>query len=340
MRRPAVIIATLACALFLLLPGTHAAATSPAPPGQASGVALQAGSLADISKSEATADSSSPSAHASAIRLQGQPLLNLGGTQTGDGENGGALVDSEGALPARLQVAPWHAAVRGSGGPARESKSSAALLRATVPNQASAAVLTSNSEASHTEHQSRGTALSDGLNVAAGSSKLVVLHSEAAAEGQGRSYLVGVNDTQIGADDPVGKSPLCALQAPSLLALSCLTASGGAAAAAGEATTSTAEVARVTPAPDALRLLNPLVAISTAASAGPSVTLPGAPAAAAAETVRSTGELGPAVTQTGGEATGQLPRTGTNMLPSLMSALAILGGGLGLRRLRPRAAAG
>lgn len=343
MRRHANIIAAAACGLFLLSPPlARAAAPVPAPPGQASGVALQAGSLLDISKTDATAESTSPSAQASVVRVQGQPLLNLGGTQKGDGETGGALVDSGATLPAQVQVAPWHASARGSSGPNRQAASSAAVARADIPNAASVGVLTTQSKASYTEQQSSGTAVSEGVSLKlANAGQVTVLHSEVASEGRGHAYLLGVNDTHIGTDEQLGRSPLCALNAPSLLAVSCLTASGGAAApAAGAIAGGTAEVARVAPAVPALNLLNPLVAISTAATSGRGgagllAASAASPVMAPAETSRSATQSPPAV-----QPAAQLPRTGADMVPSLVTAVAALLGGAGLRRFRRRPPAG
>ena len=340
MRRSVLITAAAACALLLVSPlAANAAVSTPAPPGHASGVALQAGSLLDVSKTDATADSGSPTAQASVVRLQGQPLLHLGGTQKGDGEAGGALVDSGTSLPAHLEVAPWHAAASGSHGPARHALASAALARVTVPKVAGAAVLSSKSEASHTDEKSTGTAISDGATLGLlDAVRVVLLHSEVASEGRGHSYLVGVNDTQIGTDDQLGHSPLCALNAPSLLALSCLTASGGAATpGTGGVTNAAAEVARVTPAASALSLLNPVAAISTASSSGLASAAPATPLplVAAAETSRTANPPASATVSTTGHA-GQLPRTGTSPAPTLAAGVAALVAGLGLRRGRRR----
>src|SRR5207248_4628358 len=74
---------------------------------------VQTCALPIFSKTGATADSGAPSADASVVRLGGQPLLGLGGTQSGDGEAAGSLLDTGTSLPARVQVAPWHAEADG-----------------------------------------------------------------------------------------------------------------------------------------------------------------------------------------------------------------------------------
>jgi len=76
MRRHALLITVPVRAAALVLgPVAARADVVPAPPGSASAVAAQVGSLLDISKTGATADSGAPSADASVVRLGGQPLL-------------------------------------------------------------------------------------------------------------------------------------------------------------------------------------------------------------------------------------------------------------------------
>src|SRR5437588_8223088 len=111
MRRHKFLIAVPICAAALgVAPAAAWADLIPAPPAAASGVAAQVGSLLDISRTGATADSGAPAAQASVVRLGGEPLLGLGGSQTGDGATGGSLLDTGASLPARAQVAPWHPA--------------------------------------------------------------------------------------------------------------------------------------------------------------------------------------------------------------------------------------
>src|SRR5258705_6032785 len=118
MRRHVLLIALPACTAVLgLAPVAARADVVPAPPGHASGVAAQVGSLLDISKTGATADSGAPSAEASVLRLGGQPLLNLGGTQHGDGATGGSLLDPRNSLPPRPPAGPPPAPPRRPPGP-------------------------------------------------------------------------------------------------------------------------------------------------------------------------------------------------------------------------------
>jgi len=147
MRRPILYAAVPACALLVFSPFAAKADVSvPAPPGRASAVAAQVGSLIDISKTSAVADQTTPTADASVIRIGGQTLLGLGGSQQGDGEKKGALLDTGASNPIRVEVAPWAAAVDHTAGPTRHSKAGAALARASVANVVKAALLHSESE--------------------------------------------------------------------------------------------------------------------------------------------------------------------------------------------------
>jgi hypothetical protein len=339
LRRSLLLITPAAGVLTLAPVAAHADVVVPAPPGQASGVAAQVGSLLDLSRTGASAGAGAPSAQASVIDLAGQPLLGLGGSQTGDGDSGGALADTGASLPAQVQVAPWHAAASGTGTATRQSTSSAAVGRAALPGVATAGVLTSHSQASATDRQSTATAVTDGADLGLlDSLHVVVLHSEVDSAGQGHSYLASLNGTEIGTDQELGASPLCALNAPGLLGLSCLTATGG-------LTGGAANLATVTPALDALAVLNPVSAFTASASSGaapsPVAITPApapAPAVDSSETSRGLTPAAnpPAGTAIAGQEAGTLPRTGAPAASLAGTAFALLLSGMGLRRFRPR----
>jgi hypothetical protein len=334
MRRHLLFAAAPACALLVFSPFTAKADVSvPAPPGRASAVAAQVGSLIDISKTGAIADEKTPSADASVVRINGQTLLGLGGSQKGDGQQNGALIDTGASNPIRVEVAPWAAAVEGTAGPTRHSKAGAALARAQVANVVRAALLHSESEASWTDTKSTGSAFSNGVEVSLLEAvNVVLLHSEVNTEGKGHSYLVGLNGNEIGTDTQLGDSPLCALTLPSLLSLSCLTAEGGKGTpvAPGTPSNAAAEVAKADPAIDAAKLIDPVDVFTASSSFGsgaaPIVTLPAAPApVAAAEESRAA--AAPAAAPA-----AALPRTGAALAGLSISGLAALLGGSLLRR--------
>lgn len=332
MRRTTVLKALPAClAVLALAPVAARADVIPAPPGRAEGVAAQVGSLLDVSKTGATADSGAPSADASVVRLGGEPLLGLGGSQQGDGSSAGSLLDTGASLPARIELGPWQASADGTHTATRHARGSAAVARAGVPDVVGAAVLASDSEATHTDQRSSGTAVTDGVRLnALDIARLVLLHSEARSDGQGHSYLVGLNGTELGTDEQLGASPLCALDAAGLASLSCLTASGG-----NGAEDAVAQVLGVTPALEALAALDPVAAFTTSATSGA-----GTPAAAAGlpavegEAVRAVAAEAAAPAATAQPASA-LPRTGAAVASLAAIALALLLIGFALRRFRP-----
>ena len=301
-------------------------------------MAAQVGSLVDVSRTGATADSGTASSEASVIRITEHPLFGLGGSQQGDGQTDGSLLDTQSSLPARVQVAPWKASASGSGSATRKANSSAAVARADVPDIAQAGVLTSDSEASHTDQRSGGTAVTDGFQLGIlDAIRLVLLHSEVSSEGGGHSYLVGLNGTEIGTDEQLGASPLCALNAPGLLSLSCLSASGGGSGTAGGVGDAAAQVAEVTPALEVLSILDPVAAFTSSATSGTGTTteVPDAIAPQGTETARATSPAADATSGVGGAA---LPRTGATIASLAALATALLLFGLALRRFRLRPA--
>jgi hypothetical protein len=324
-------IAIPACVVgFALAPVAARADVIPAPPGQASGVAAQVGSLLDVSRTGATADSGAPSAEASVVRLGGEPLLDLGGSQEGDGATGGSLLDTGATLPARVQAAPWQASADGSHGATRHARGSAAVARADLPDVVTAGVLTSDSEATHTDRRSTGTAVTDGFQLGVlDAIRLVLLHSDVSTEGDGHSYLVGLNGTEIGTEDQLGNSPLCALDAAGLASLSCLTSSGG-----NGAESPVAQVAALTPAIEALAVVNPVAAFTTSAASGDASPVAAAPVTAPVVEGEAARAAAPEPAATNNAQASALPRTGTAVASLAGLAVALLIMGFALRRFR------
>src|SRR5690349_13217597 len=168
MRRSILSAAAPACLLIGLAPvaAPVAASAEPAPVGQATATAAQVSSLVSISSTGAKADQSASEAKAAVISVGGQPILGTGGNQATEGESGGALLDTGDKIPARLQVAPWHATAKGSASSAhRSSHGEAALARLDVPGAAKVGLLTSDAHADHSTDKSTGTSVSDGVNL-------------------------------------------------------------------------------------------------------------------------------------------------------------------------------
>ena len=333
MRRYVLYAAVPAC-LLLGLPAAARAAV--APPGSATATALSVGSVAGVSTTGAAADSNTAGARASVVEVGGAPVLGTGGSQASTGQSGGALLDTGDALPAQAQVAPWRAAASGSAADStRSSTASAAAARAEVPEVAKLGVLQSQSSAEHRSGKSIGAGSSDALELSlADIAHLTLLHSDVRSEGGGHSYLVGLNGTEIGTDEQFGQ--LCAVKAADLVALSCLTASGG---LAGGVIGGSAEVLGVSSPLAAV--LDPVTAFSTTATSGngaPAVLGATETSAAPAETARSaTPAAAPTRTaDTAGSVLGALPRTGMAMAALAAAALAALLSGAALRLLGRR----
>ena len=326
MRRTLLFAAAPACLLIGLSP--TAASALDAPGGSASATAAQVSDLVGISSTGAHADSTKAQAEAAVIKVGGQPLLGTGGSASSDGDHGGALLDTGATGPIRAQVAPWHTKASGMAGAThRTSTASAALARAEVPDAVRADVLKSDSTADHTTAQSTASSTSEALNLAllGDSLHLILLHSEVTSVGQGHSYLVGLNGTEIGTNDQLGKT--CALSAPDLLSLSCLTASGG---AVNGVTSGASQVAGATTAVG----LNPVSLFNAAASFGPT-PLPEPVVPAVTNTVLpadTSRAVAPAAATTTSSSGADLPRTGTAPLGLAVSGLTALLGGLIVRR--------
>jgi hypothetical protein len=217
------------------LPGTASAADAPAPPpGSAEAYALLVDPILAVGHTSATASGSSGSATANALEVGGEPLVEgtTGGTQSGAGSKHGALLDTGVTPLGQLQLTPWEATVTSTPS-GTTSDSDAALLRLFLldPTVLRAAVLQSHSHAESNESGTSGSSSSDGAYVNAGDGALEVnvLHSESSSKSGGSSYLVGINGNQIGTSDDANGS--CVITVPDVASLSCLSASGGAAAA-------------------------------------------------------------------------------------------------------------
>lgn len=332
MRRNVLFAAAPACMLLALSP--MAAQAALAPPGDATATALKVGELVDVSATGAHAAPDATAADASVLQIGGETVLGLGGTQSTDGSSAGALLDTGSTLPASVQVAPWDASVSGTGTGTRSASSSAAAARADVPGVAELDVLESESEATHQANRSTGAGSSNGVDLGLlDTLRIVLLHSEVSSEGGGSSYLAGINDVTIGTGEEL--AALCALDAGPLLALSCLTASGG---LGGDGLlTGAADVATATS--DTLSPISPVSAFAVRASSGTGdeTALPAPVAAApdtagAADTARALPAADPVVAGASETAGGlSLPRTGAAVSALALLALAAVATGSVLR---------
>ena len=331
MRRTILSAAAPACLLVGLTPVS--ATADVAPGASATATAARLSDQVAISDTSAKADGSNSEAKASVISVGGKPFPGgtesgggTGGSESGDGENKGALIDTVDKSPVRVQVAPWKARANGaekSKTGKRSSSASAALATVEVPDHANVKLLTSDATAEHTDMQSTGKSTSDAADITVGDLHLVLLHSEVDSNAKGDSYLVNLNGTKIGTREQLGE--LCALDLSGVAAVSCLTASGG---TANGIASGTAEVLGVqSPLP-----FNPASAFATTGTAGtgtePSILESVAAAGPATEAPRAAAAPQPAAA---------LPRTGAAAAGLAASGLLGLLTGFVLRLMgRPR----
>ena len=337
MRRKILSAAAPACLLVGVTPLSASADVTtpgtPAPPASATATAARVSDQVAISDSSAKADGSSSEASASVISVGGKPFPagtesggGVGGTESGEGENKGALIDTVDKSPVRVQVAPWKARATGQQNTKedkRTSSASAALATVEVPDHANVKLLTSDASAEHTSAQSTGKSTSDAADISAAGMRFVLLHSEVDSNAKGDTYLVGLNGQKIGTREQLGE--LCALDLSGVAAVSCLTASGG---TANGIASGAAEVLGVqSPLP-----FNPASAFATTGTAGagtePSI-LESVAAAVPVEAPRAAAAA-PAAPA------AQLPRTGAAVGGLAASGLAGLLAGSAMRLLGRR----
>ena len=211
-----------------------AAMASTAPVGSAAGTAVTVGSssapVAGVSSTSANSGSSSSGSSADVLDLGGNTVI---GGSSSDGNNAsGNVVDTGSAAPAEVSVAPYSATSTqpANGGSSSEGKAAVARVQA---GSVSANVAQSDSKAQYTTSpdgtttKSGGSTSTDGLTVDAPGLSLDVLHSDASSSGQGNAYLLGINGTEIGNSSQL--QSICQnLSVPSVLSLSCVSATGGA----------------------------------------------------------------------------------------------------------------
>jgi hypothetical protein len=235
------------------------------------------------------------------------------------------VIDTGDQPPGRAQVAPWQASVE-DGEDERSAESDAALARLTVVDRDTAhvEVLASRSSARHTDARSTGESESTGASVMLGGEdglRLVLLRAFASSEGEGHSYIVAINDTELFTSDQAEGQ--CQVEIPELLRLICLTAEGGEADGVEEFIALVVGIETRDELPD--------VAISAAAARGGPEGEPVAAAAAAApEEAAAVAPGGPAAVGPTPVA-GALAVTGSDLwLVLAVGAALILLGGLSL----------
>lgn len=306
--------------------------STPAPGGTAEAYALNLAKILAISHTSANASGSGTSATADPLELGGNPpAKQFGGTQSGPGTSGSALLDTGPSSQFRLALTPWTATnSQTANGSTSSAMSDIVLLDLgdqTTAQSASLRVLQSKSDASWSPAASSGSSSADGaiLNVGGPSGLNVdLLHSESSSTGKGSSYLVSINGNQIGSSSQVNGQ--CALTIPSLLSLSCVTSSGG---VAGTVTSSAGEVlsATVLPSTPATQQLDVVKSTTVTNSAPVASSGSGAQTGPTPPPPPPTGNAGPTAPAA---SSGTLAFTGLDIGGFVALALALGLGGVGL----------
>lgn len=238
--------------------GTTTTQTTPAPGGTAEAYALKLSSILAISHTKANAGPGSASSTADPLELGGSnpPSSQFGGN---GGNTTGALFDTgTQGVPAnqfRLAITPWSnkntVTPEGTTSSAMAQILYLSLGDPSTSQSLNLSVLQSKSDASWTPTASSGDSSSDGaiLNAGGGASNggltVDLLHADASSSGKQSSYLLSINGNEIGSSSQVNGA--CVINIPSLLSLSCVTASGG---VAGTVASDAAEVAHATVLPN------------------------------------------------------------------------------------------
>jgi hypothetical protein len=290
----------------------------PAPVSQAEGIGLNVGDLLAVGHSDTSAGANTGDAVANAVEIGGKPII--GGSQSGPGENSGALLDTKQTPLGRLEVAPWQAKVTETAD-TRTAEAAAAAARANLidPDVASVDVLQSDATSTHTDLLSQALATSDALVLNFGGPTgftVKLLHSESSSSAKGLTYIIAINDTPLISVDELG-GKVCSLNLPEVLQITCLTVTGG----VGSVSSQVLGLA--------VGGVNGLTAqaIGSAGSGGAAQTTP-----AAVPTVVE----GTNVTRSAPPATGGLARTGSEILFTASFAVALMALGtvlIGIRKV-------
>ncbi|HZN14526.1 MAG TPA: hypothetical protein VFB78_09690 [Acidimicrobiales bacterium] len=199
----------------------------PAPQALADGAAATVGNLVSVGQSGAGANSTNAGASATPLSVLGKPII--GGAQAGNGQKTGALIDTGNTPLGRIQVLPYGVAASQTATKRQAgAQSAAARVDVLKPDFIHVDVLQSASSATHVGSLSRGQAVSDGVVVRLGGPEgtiIRILHSEADATGQGRTYLLAVGNNALIDNDVLDAA--CSLDLGPVLNVACMQVAGG-----------------------------------------------------------------------------------------------------------------
>lgn len=232
MRAHKLAVAAAGGAIGLMAAAPLAAWADSAPVGSASGSDLTVGAsgspIASVSSTSAQAGSDTSGSSADVLNVGGTTVIG-GSSSDGNNQSGGTSLTPSGS-PVQVEVTPYSATSTAPSNGQSSSEGQAAVARLAA-GPLTTNVLQSQSNATYTNGsdgstKSSGSSSTDGLTLTGPGLDVDVLHSQANSAGQGSSYLLGINGTDIGTSQQL--SSVCStVNIPSTLALSCDAASGG-----------------------------------------------------------------------------------------------------------------
>ncbi|HVT76532.1 MAG TPA: hypothetical protein VHD87_05840 [Acidimicrobiales bacterium] len=188
----------------------------PAPPAAGSAVAVKLGNVVSVGQTNVKAGQAGSTATAAPITVLGKPILS--GVSGASTSGKGALLDTGKTQVGQLAVLPWQTDVSKN-----QASSSTAVATAALNHVGDVAVAPSFSFADWTPGVSNSAAVSDGAVIHLGKLTIKVLHSDSSASAHGKTYLVQLFGTNIGAKNNNG----CILNVGPLATVGCLQALQG-----------------------------------------------------------------------------------------------------------------
>lgn len=269
------------------------------------------------------------SADATTLGLGGETVI--GGSQEGEGEQSGEVLDTGETELGRLAIAPWETTVEEN-----RSHAETSILYAELIDSETALVRVLHSESEATEEGSESSTTGATVDAGDGGLHLVLLHAQTTSEGEGSSYVASINGEKIISSEQAEGE--CVIPADPLIHVTCVTASE---TGEGRVTGATAEVADVAALDDNVHVdafESGSEETEGGATAGeqPTDDTDGVPDDQPAEQPAppaGDSEVLTASAQPAPDEQGALPRTGAGLLLAL-PGLAAIGLGAGLRRFR------
>lgn len=305
-----ILIAGAALAALAAAPASEA---GPGPDSEAGASAAEVEGVLTVSGTDASTEGDG-SASATVVGLGDEDVV--GGSQEGNGSNGGEVLTTGETDNGTLTVGGWNADVSED---RSSSRSSVVSGRGSGEDSPSVTVLESSSEAraDGSRASTTGATVSDG-----GDNRLTLLHAESSSSGEGSAYLIGLNGQLIATSEDANGE--CQVEAAPLADVLCLYANATAPDGEGDGTDGTAPVGSTAGVADAdVADDNILAGLFT--TTAQQQTAPDGSGTSTPSGDPETDPLGAPSSE------GDLPRTGGGILTSVLGLVG-MGGAAALKR--------